>query len=100
MPISGLVDPSVVIISNKLLVWMDSDSDDGSDQDNHNHNSAYAKTKKAALEILEGGRNPEDVPSKGLFGLPFMQKALKKRREEAQLDAQHVLNQLEGAHGE
>lgn len=78
---------------------LDSDSDTENDEDNNRGSTSRRSAKNAALEILKGGVDPEEIPSKGLFGLPFMQKALKKRREEAQLDAQHVLNQLEGTNG-
>ncbi len=38
----------------------------------------------------------EEVPKKGLFALPFMARALERKRQLAMLEATATLNELEG----
>mmetsp|Transcript_37964 Transcript_37964/g.96008 ORF Transcript_37964/g.96008 Transcript_37964/m.96008 type:complete len:1095 (-) Transcript_37964:202-3486(-) len=57
-----------------------------------------SKAKAAALELLAGG-GPEggegEVPRKGLLALPFMARALERKRVAAQQEAAAVLAELE-----
>lgn len=57
-----------------------------------------SKTRAAALELLEGGSAGADgdVPSKGLFALPFMQRAMDRRRLQAQEEARALLEEGNG----
>ncbi|PSC76740.1 U3 small nucleolar RNA-associated 14-like protein A isoform A [Micractinium conductrix] len=55
-----------------------------------------SKAKAAALELLEGNADLEEQPAKGLFALPFMQRALERKKLEAQQQAQQMLAELEG----
>ncbi|KAL4441441.1 hypothetical protein ABPG77_001945 [Micractinium sp. CCAP 211/92] len=55
-----------------------------------------SKAKAAALELLEGNADPEAAPTKGLFALPFMRRALEKKKLEAQQQAQEILAEMEG----
>ncbi|PRW50835.1 U3 small nucleolar RNA-associated 14-like protein A [Chlorella sorokiniana] len=57
-----------------------------------------SKVKAAALEMLEGGTDA--APTKGLFALPFMQRALERKKLEAQQAAQQALGELEGGQRE
>ncbi|GFR45758.1 hypothetical protein Agub_g7173 [Astrephomene gubernaculifera] len=55
------------------------------------------RLRSAALDIL-AGKGPLDdgeVPKKGLLALPFMKRALEKRRLEARQDAEQLLRELE-----
>merc|ERR1712112_716963 len=71
---------------------MGSDSD--IDVDGENASETLAKTKK--LTLLEMESDEEDNSTKkGLMGLKFMQEAIQKKREEAKLDAQKLLDDLE-----
>mmetsp|Transcript_5357 Transcript_5357/g.11731 ORF Transcript_5357/g.11731 Transcript_5357/m.11731 type:complete len:1130 (-) Transcript_5357:373-3762(-) len=57
-----------------------------------------SKAKAAALEILEGGGKEGDepaVPTKGLFSLPFMVRALQRQRQAAKDEAEQLLHELE-----
>eukprot|EP00850_Spirogloea_muscicola_P020872 SM000229S07508 [mRNA] locus=s229:181901:185230:+ [translate_table: standard] len=57
---------------------------------------AVAKAKAAAMRALEEGRGGA-VPPTGLFALPFMAKAIERKRREAQEDAAAMLEELEQA---
>lgn len=50
--------------------------------------------KAAALELLEGGGGAEEeggeAPAKGLFALPFMKRALERKKVQAQEEARQV----------
>merc|ERR1712112_291785 len=72
----------------------DEDSDSDIDVDGENASETLAKTKK--LTLLEMESDEEDNSTKkGLMGLKFMQEAIQKKREEAKLDAQKLLDDLE-----
>ncbi|KAJ7138400.1 hypothetical protein O6H91_Y555400 [Diphasiastrum complanatum] len=53
-----------------------------------------AKAKVATLKFLEGDEEAE-IPNTGLFALPFMSRAIEKKRKEAQSEAIAVLDQLD-----
>eukprot|EP00887_Chlorella_sp_A99_P001155 scaffold14.g1155.t1 len=56
------------------------------------------RAKAAALELLQAGGGGEEgeLPSKGLFSLPFMRRALDKKRAQVQEEARALLQELEG----
>lgn len=53
-----------------------------------------AKAKVETLKVLEGDAEAE-IPTTGLFSLPFMARAIEKKRKQAQNEAMAVLEQLE-----
>ncbi|KAI5070101.1 hypothetical protein GOP47_0014444 [Adiantum capillus-veneris] len=53
-----------------------------------------AKAKVETLKVLEGDAEAE-IPTTGLFSLPFMARAIEKKRKQAQSEAIAVLEQLE-----
>eukprot|EP00898_Chlorokybus_atmophyticus_P006709 jgi/Chlat1/7039/Chrsp56S06716 len=60
---------------------------------------ATAKAKAATLAVLEQDAD-QQLPNTGLFALPFMARAIEKKRKEAQEDAQRLLERLDdGAAG-
>ena len=57
-----------------------------------------ARAKRAALRALEGGdRDADPETTKGLFALPFMARAMKKKREAAEKEAKALLEEIEKA---
>lgn len=58
----------------------------------------FLQAKTAALDLLEGAASPVlgntgaagEAPTKGLFALPFMKRALEKRKAQAQEEAKQV----------
>ena len=48
------------------------------------------------MKVLEGDGDAEEVPKKGLIGLPFMQKAMQKQKEQNQTEAQKMLREIDG----
>ena len=46
--------------------------------------------------MLNGGADVESMPKKGLMGLPFMQKAMQKRKAEMEETAQKMLHEIDG----
>lgn len=66
-----------------------------------------SKAKTAALDLLEGAASPVlgntgaagEAPTKGLFALPFMKRALEKRKAQAQEEAKQLLKELEADAG-
>jgi U3 small nucleolar RNA-associated protein 14 len=80
---------------------VDSSSDDG-DGDGGRESRRTRKLRAAAKNILQDGDGDggEDLPEKGLLALPFMKRALDKRKKEAQVEAQEILDTLDhGANG-
>lgn len=61
---------------------------------------AEPKTKCEALEVLQSGTPSEELPSKGLFSLPFIRRTVEKKRAEAQAAARDVLGQEGGVNDE
>ncbi|CAM6099546.1 unnamed protein product [Calypogeia fissa] len=55
-----------------------------------------AKAKVATLKALEEG-DEGDLPTSGLFSLPFMARAIEKKKKAAQNEAMAILEQLEQA---
>ncbi|GBG74923.1 hypothetical protein CBR_g19437 [Chara braunii] len=55
---------------------------------------AAAKGRAMLLKDLEEGKL-EDAPSTGLFALPFMKRAIEKRKKEAEEEAMALLKELE-----
>ncbi|KAH7291111.1 hypothetical protein KP509_29G001000 [Ceratopteris richardii] len=53
-----------------------------------------AKAKIETLKLLEGNAEAE-IPTSGLFSLPFMTRAIEKKRKQAQSEAFAVLEELE-----
>ncbi|MCO5573156.1 hypothetical protein L7F22_026922 [Adiantum nelumboides] len=53
-----------------------------------------AKAKVETLNVLEGDAEAE-IPTTGLFSLPFMARAIEKKRKQAESEAMAVLEQLE-----
>ncbi|KAI3427018.1 hypothetical protein D9Q98_006960 [Chlorella vulgaris] len=87
-----------------------SDGEDGSGSEEEEGGNTFAgpaagrgmgsKAKVAALELLQGGAGADDeAPATGLFALPFMRRALDRKKLEAQQAAQEVLRELEGEGG-
>jgi len=79
----------------------DSSSDDG-DGDEGRVSRHAGKLRAAATNVLQGGDGDEeeDLPEKGLLALPFMKRAMDKRKKEAQVEAQEILDTLDhGANG-
>ena len=56
-----------------------------------------AKAKAKTLGALEDGAGEDEGDGKGLFALPFMARALKKKRAEAEQEAQVLLEDIERA---
>ncbi|KAG2423906.1 hypothetical protein HXX76_014959 [Chlamydomonas incerta] len=59
---------------------------------------AGGRTRSAALELLAGGGaggEGEDAPKKGLLALPFMKRALERRRLAAAAEAEELLRELD-----
>ncbi|KAK9837770.1 hypothetical protein WJX74_004747 [Apatococcus lobatus] len=61
--------------------------------------AADARTRRAATSMLDGSDEP-DGEQKGLFSLPFMKRAMEKRKLEAQQEAQEVLRELDAEEGQ
>lgn len=59
--------------------------------------AASGRLRSAALELLAGNGLPEGeaAPAKGLLALPFMKRALERRRLAAQQEAEQLLRDLE-----
>ncbi|KAJ4747775.1 U3 small nucleolar RNA-associated protein 14 [Rhynchospora pubera] len=83
-----------------------SDDDDEEEDESKRALKALNKAKEKTAKVLEEG---DEAPKKGLFALPFMERGLKKRQEEAYEEARQALedydatlNQLqdEGEEGE
>ncbi|KAG2441194.1 hypothetical protein HYH02_010038 [Chlamydomonas schloesseri] len=58
---------------------------------------AGGRVRSAALELLAGGgpAGGEDAPKKGLLALPFMKRALERRRLAAAAEAEELLRELD-----
>ncbi|CAN8288772.1 unnamed protein product [Cochlearia groenlandica] len=63
--------------------------EDGSDQDTHT--KRIAKAKEKTLKTMED----DEVPNSGLLSLPFMARAMKKKKEEANEEAKRALEEYE-----
>ncbi len=80
-----------------------SDEDDLAQQNNgdtNNNNNATAQMRTAAMDVLLGNDvlPEEEVPTKGLFSLPFMQRAMQRKQAEVKQAAEKMLHELdEGA---
>lgn len=48
------------------------------------------------MQILNGEADVDEIPKKGLIGLPFMQKALKKQKKQTENEAKEILQKLDG----
>ena len=70
----------------------------GDGNDDAQKNGPLARAKRAALRALEGGdRDADPETTKGLFALPFMARAMKKKREAAEKEAKALLEEIEKA---
>ena len=80
-------------------------SSSGSDSDEDNakgRGQLSSKAKAAALEILNGvsrGGDGPEVPTEGLFALPFMQRAMERRKAQAVEEARELLEMDDGKDG-
>ncbi|KAK9806336.1 hypothetical protein WJX72_010623 [[Myrmecia] bisecta] len=54
-----------------------------------------AKAKAAALDLLQGGDAEAPAPTKGLFALPFMARAIQRQKAKAEEEAREMLKQIE-----
>ncbi|KAF3331944.1 U3 small nucleolar RNA-associated protein 14 [Carex littledalei] len=71
----------------------ESSDDEDEDEDEEENESKRAvkalhKAKDKTAKVLDEG---DEVPKKGLFALPFMERGLKKRQEEAYVEARQAL---------
>eukprot|EP00793_Prasinoderma_coloniale_P002280 PRCOL_00002788-RA len=69
------------------------DSDSSADEGESSDEDEGGKGRKASVKALEELVNEEEgaeLPSKGLFSLPFMKRAIEKRRADAQKEAGKV----------
>lgn len=105
LPLAAASHPATL-----LLCALDADGEDGSGSEEEEGGNTFAgpaagrgmgsKAKVAALELLQGGAGADDeAPATGLFALPFMRRALDRKKLEAQQAAQEVLRELEGEGG-
>ncbi|KAI8110648.1 hypothetical protein M9435_002322 [Picochlorum sp. BPE23] len=70
-----------------------SDDDDGeSSDDDRREERASRKIQAAAREILDDDGNHGEQQEKGLLSLPFMKRAMEKKREEAKKQAQQIVD--------
>ena len=72
----------------------DSDDDDAPD-DPATERKRRLKAKAAALKALEDGGSDLAVANESLFKLPFMARAMEKRRTESQAEAREMLDELD-----
>ncbi|EFJ43959.1 hypothetical protein VOLCADRAFT_121361 [Volvox carteri f. nagariensis] len=84
----------------------DNNNDDGDDGDAGRggggaggRSRQSSKVRSAALELLAGGGALElegdNAPKKGILALPFMKRAMERRRQQAQQDAEQLLRELD-----
>jgi U3 small nucleolar RNA-associated protein 14 len=78
----------------------DSEAVDLSDSDDDGQKGLAQRTvdkaKKLTNKELDGLKQGDEIPTTGLFGMPFMRNAIKEKRESAKAEAQSLLNELEG----
>ena len=68
-----------------------SDDDGDSSDDDRREARASRKIQAAAREILDDDGNSGEQQEKGLLSLPFMKRAMEKKREEAKRQAQQIV---------
>ena len=76
-----------------------SDSDDAPLDDQQAERKRLAKAKTLTLKAIEQGTQDAETQG-GLFALPFMAKALRKKREAAEIEAKALLEDIENAERE
>ena len=70
-----------------------SDSDEGTPE-GEDEEDRNLKFKSETLKLLESGEL--DMPEKGLFTLPFMKRAIERKKREVEEEARNLLSQLDG----
>lgn len=68
----------------------------GDDSEDEGEAQPFKRARKAALDILEGKQVDEHTASKGLFSLPFMRKAMERRKQESMAQAEELLAEIDG----
>ena len=53
------------------------------------------KEKQEALDVISGNADADNVPSNGLFSLPFMRRAMERKQDEAKEEAKEILEDAE-----
>lgn len=72
------------------------DSDDESTEASDPEDDLSDGRKAALQALLKGEALPEDTPTKGLFGLPFMQRAMQRKEAEVCSAAEELLREMGG----
>lgn len=74
----------------------DDEDTDATDATSDNDDAAdpQTRTRTATLDVLLGDDVPEEVPTKGLFSLPFMQRAMQRKQSEVKHAAEKLLQDL------
>ena len=88
-------------LNQALTRKMDSmrDEEDSSSEEEEDEEAETGKDRRAAsvaaLEELVNEEEGTELPSKGLFSLPFMKRAIEKKRQAAQQEAKEMLREMD-----
>uniref|UniRef100_A0A6U9R434 U3 small nucleolar RNA-associated protein 14 n=1 Tax=Picocystis salinarum TaxID=88271 RepID=A0A6U9R434_9CHLO len=90
-------------LRQKILGKDGSGDSSGSESDEHavegeDVDGGNLKFKSETLKLLESGEL--DMPERGLFTLPFMKRAIEKKKREVEEEARNLLSQLDGEDAE
>lgn len=79
-------------LKKKTQLKNDSDTEDSEDEDEEG--DSYEKSHKKIMDILDGKKDPEDMPKFGVMRLPFMQRALERQKEKTKTEAMKILDDM------
>ncbi|GMH32317.1 hypothetical protein BSKO_00151 [Bryopsis sp. KO-2023] len=69
------------------------------DSEDEGQPQSFKRTRKAALDVLEGKVVDGHTANKGLFALPFMKKAMERRKLESMAQAEEMMAEIDGTEG-
>jgi len=74
---------------------VDLSDSEGDDEGKSLRKQTMDKAKKLTIGEIKGLKDGGELPTTGILGMGFMRDAIKRKREEAQSEAQNVLRELE-----